>query len=382
VTERPGAWRILVHTPNWVGDVVMATPAFRAVRDLFGKAHITFLARSYLHELLQPAPWYNELISADPAQTLLGLRQLARELAERRFTLAILFPNSFRSSLLVWWAGIPRRVGYARSGRTLLLTEQVQPLRGPNGAFLPRSMVSYYLELVDYLGGDISDRRLHLYVDKQARASLHELLSGRGYDPARPTIVFIPGAKFGASKCWPPRYFSQLADQLLSAQAANLVVVCAPGEEPIGEAIEQLSPPGVIHLWREPLGLGRLKALIAESHLVVTNDTGPRHIAAAFDVPVVTIFGPTDPQWTDTGHKKEVLLKMTGLDCMPCQLPVCPRKHECLEQLLPEQVFGAATELLRRFPPKPAAAAGPTRRGPAEQTGRPADPAGRPPTAP
>jgi heptosyltransferase-2 len=239
-------------------------------------------------------------------------------------------------------------------------------------------MVSYYLELVDYLGGDVGDRRLRLYVDKQARASLHELLAGRGYDPARPTIVFIPGAKFGASKCWPPRYFAQLADQLLEARPANLVVISAPGEEAIGEAIEQLSPRGVIHLWRDPIGLGRLKALVAESHLVVTNDTGPRHVAAAFDVPVVTIFGPTDPRWTDTGHKKEVALAMTGLDCLPCQLPVCPRKHECLEQLLPEQVFQAATDLLGRYPPKPAAAA----RRPAEQAGGSADPAGRSPTAP
>lgn len=358
MTERPGAWRVLVYTPNWVGDVVMATPAFRALRDLFPKAHITFLARDYLRELLEPASWYNEFLSAEPAQTLRGLRQLGHELAQRNFTLAVLFPNSFRSALLVWWAGIPRRVGYARSGRTLLLTEMLQPPRSPDGRFLPRSMVSYYLELVDYLGGDVGDRRLRLHVDKQARASLHELLARAGYDPARPTIVFIPGAKFGASKCWPPRYFAQLADLLLSARSANLVVVSAPGEEPIGEAIEQLSPPGVIHLWREPLGLGRLKALIAESGLVVTNDTGPRHIAAAFDVPVVTIFGPTDPRWTDTGHKKEVALQMTGLDCLPCQLPVCPRNHECLEQLLPDRVFQAAMDLLGRYPPKPAAPAG------------------------
>jgi heptosyltransferase-2 len=201
-------------------------------------------------------------------------------------------------------------------------------------------MVTYYAELVEHLGAHVEDYRLDLRVDEMDRSSLDELLAERGYDPGRPTVVFIPGAKFGSSKCWPPRYFAQLADRLLDAVVCNLVVVCGPGEEAIGKAIEELADDEVIHFWREPLGLGRLKALVAESDLMVTNDTGPRHFAAAFDVPVVTIFGPTDQRWTDSGHRKETPLQMTDLDCVPCQLPTCPRDHECLEQLPPSTSLG------------------------------------------
>jgi heptosyltransferase-2 len=352
MSEGAQGFRILVQAPNWVGDVVMATPAFQALRTRYPEAHITYLVRHYLHELLQPAPWYDDLVAADPAQGFWGLRRLARQLRAQNFRLAVLFPNSFRSAVLAWWARIPRRVGYARDARGFLLTEPLHVPRSEDGRFLPHPMVTYYAKLAEHLGAAVEDRRLLLSVDDADRASLHELLVQQGYAPDRPTIVFIPGAKFGASKCWPPRYFAQLADRLLRAPACNLVVVCGPGEEAIGEAIEQLTPKEVIHVWREPLGLGRLKALVSESQLMVTNDTGPRHFAAAFDVPVVTLFGPTDQRWTDTGHPKEVALQMTGLDCLPCQLPRCPRNQECLEQLLPDQVFEAATELLRRYPPQ------------------------------
>ncbi len=354
MSERGADRRILVYTPNWVGDVVMATPAFRALRRRFPRAHITFLARSYLHELLRPGPWYDQLISADAAQGFWGLRRLARELGHQDHRLAVLFPNSFRSVLLVWWAGVPRRVGYGRGGRNFLLTEPLHAAKDEDGRYLPRPMVGYYAELVEYLGASVEDRRLRLHTDEATRSSLHELLSERGHDPERPTIVLIPGAKFGSSKCWPPRYFAQLADRLLRALPCNLVVVCGPGEEPIGEAIEELTPDEVIHFWREPLGLGRLKCLVAESQLMVTNDTGPRHFAAAFDVPVVTLFGPTDQRWTRTNHAKETALQVTGLDCVPCQLPRCPRDHDCLEKLLPEEVFQAALDLLDRYPPEPA----------------------------
>ena len=359
MSERAEGGRILVHTPNWVGDAVMATPAFGALRERFPRAEITFLARSYLHELLQPGPWFDRLLSADPAQSLRGLHRLARELRQEGFRLAVLFPNSFRSALLAWWAGIPERVGYGRGGRGPLLTEPLPAPRGGDGRFLPRPMVTYYADLVAHLGAEVSDRRLHLAVDDAARSSLHRLLAERGHDPERPTVVFIPGAKFGSSKCWPPRYFAQLATRVLDAMACNLVVVCGPGEEGIGKTIEELTPKDIIHFWREPLGLGRLKALVAESHLMVTNDTGPRHLAAACDVPVVALFGPTDQRWTDTHHPKEAALQMTGLDCVPCQLPRCPRNHECLEQLLPDQVFEAAMDLLRRYPPAPTSAADP-----------------------
>jgi len=348
---RTGA-RILVRTPNWVGDVVMATPAFRGLRRRFPRAHITFLARSYLQELLEPCPWCDEIISADEEKTLGGLRRLARRLQEQDYRLAVLFPNSFRSALLVWLAGIPRRVGYGRDCRTFLLSEPLHVPRDEKGSYLIQPMVTYYAEIVAHLGAEVEDRRPCLAVDPAARESLHQLLSTIGYDPGKPTAVFVPGAKFGSSKCWPPRHFARLAEMMLQEMSWNLIVVCGPGEEAIGEEIEQLAPPGVINLWREPIGLGRLKALVAESALLVTNDTGPRHFASAFDVPVVSIFGPTPQELTDTCHAREVALQLTDLECVPCQLPACPRSHECLEDLLPERVLAAVAGLIERYPPR------------------------------
>jgi heptosyltransferase-2 len=172
-----------------------------------------------------------------------------------------------------------------------------------------------------------------------------------GHDPAKPTAVFVPGAKYGSSKCWPARHFAQLAEMMLDERPWNVIVVCGPGEEEIGRQIEELTPSGVVSLWKEPLGLGRLKALVAESDLMVTNDTGPRHFAAAFDVPVVTLFGATPQDLTRTCHVKEIALQRTDLDCVPCRQRTCPGEHECMVGLLPEEAFSAVTRLMERYPP-------------------------------
>ena len=338
----------------------MATPTLRALRDLYPRAHISYLLKRYVKPLYAGMPYADRLLTYRTSRagrksgrgTLL---RLARRLRQGQFDTAILLPNSFRAAAVCKLARIPRIVGYDRDGRGLLLTDRLVPFRD-NGRFVPTPIVRTYLGIARYLGSENQDRRLELFVTPAERADAEALLERVGLPAGldrpgqaggSPLVILNPGANYGDAKCWPTRSFAELSDRLFEELNATVLLSSAPKEARIVAEILDRARHRPIDLAAAGLSLGTLKEIVRRCDLMVTNDTGPRHIAAAFGTPVVTIFGPTDPQWTEIDFplERQVAVKVF---CGPCQKRVCPLDHRCMTRISPKMVFDACLDLLRQ----------------------------------
>lgn len=346
--------RILVVQPSWVGDAVMATPTLRAIRDLYPKAHISFLMKRYVKPVYSGMPFADRLITYRTGKTSkkAGKGQffeLAARLRARKFDTAILLPNSFKSALVCKMARIPRIIGYERDGRGFLLDDKLLPVKD-RGKFVPSPIVKYYLGIAHYLGSTSRDLKLQLFVTDAERREALQVLErcGVDLDNDRPRILLNPGAQYGAAKCWLPEHFATLADRFVDELGATVLISGAPRERAIIDAVTRHMKHAPVDLSRAGMSLGALKEVVRTCDLMVTNDTGPRHIAAAFDVPVVTIFGPTHPEWTEIYFEKERKVAVKVF-CGPCQKKVCPLDHRCMTEITPGMVFNASVELLPKL---------------------------------
>ena len=340
---------LLVMAPTWVGDVVMATPAFRALRERFDGARIMVAVSRNARPVLDDAPWFDEVVEVTPQDKgIAGTFRLGARLRRGRFDLGVLFTNSFRTGLVMRLAHVRHIVGYTRELRGFLLTDSLRPRR-ENGQLVPAPMVDYYLELCRLVGCDVSNRRLELFYREEVARELDEFSRRHGIDWTRRVVVMSPGASFGWSKCWPVEHFARTAEMLCEEKDVQVVVMCAPAERPLAKSVAEQARCEVTSLHEEPAGLDLLKVLIDRAALLITNDTGPRHYAAAFDTPVVTVFGPTEPKWSDTRFGKERIVRVET-ECAPCQLKYCPVDHRCMRWVKPGMVVEAARELMDEFP--------------------------------
>ena len=335
--------KILVWLPSPLGDAVLCTPALRALRRHFESGEIFFYGNSVVRRVLSPSSFNDGWLEQKSSNPL----AVAGQLRECNFTYAVLFKNSFSSALACFLAGISSRTGYAREGRGFLLTDKLRPPKLPGGGFKPVSMIDYYNAIVSRLGADTSDRNLELSVDpaenKNLVSKLPELNDIKG-----PLVILVPGGAFGPSKCWPSERFAQTADRLIDRYNATIVVSVSPvaAERSIAGEICQSSRNKFINLGNKQISLGMLKALYARADLVISNDTGPRHIAIAFRRKVVTLFGPNDPAWTDTGYENEIQI-VGKAPCVPCRRPTCKLdEHLCMESISVKMVCDAAGKLL------------------------------------
>ncbi len=347
--------RLLVVMPTWLGDCVMATPTLRALRGLYPQAHIAALVSDVMLPALDACPWLNELIPWDRKATrsLAGLWRKARELKRYGFDAAVLLPNSLRSAAIVRLAGIPSRIGYARDGRGWLLADRLQPLR-KDGKHVPVSTLQYYLDIARHLGATDPSPSMELFTqaddDERAARLLTGDTPGSGLDERRPIVLLTPGANFGDAKLWLTDRFAAVADRLHDECGVTVAISGAPGERAILDEVLAAAKSPIIDLAARGIDLKLLKSVVKQCHLVVTNDTGPRHLAAAMGVPVVTVFGPTDPAWTviDFADERQV---MVDVECGPCQQKKCPLSgtadfHQCMTGVSVDMVVDRCVELL------------------------------------
>ena len=315
----------------------------RSLRRRFPEARITALVRRNCKPLLVGLATLDRVLSYPPKT---GLMKLAGRLKRGGFDAAVLFPNSFKTALLAKTVGIPRRIGYDRDGRGFLLTDKLLPQKDA-GKFVPVPTLRYYLGLAGYLGGGAGDGRMELAVTQGDRCDADRVLAAAGVTPEspRPWVLLNPGAQYGAAKLWLPEYFAAVADRFAAERSATVLVSAAPNERPIVGEIRRHAKRGFADLSAHGMTLGALKALCADADLMLTNDTGPRHVAAAVGTRVATLFGPTDPRWTTLDYPREVEL-MEKVFCGPCQLKTCPLDHRCMTRLTPERVYAEATRLL------------------------------------
>jgi len=341
---RPGAVRrILVRGTNWIGDAVLTTPALMAVRKGFPQARIALLAKPAIAELLHGHPAVDEIVlyrDPGPHAGLGGKLTLARLLRRGRYDLAMLFQNAFEAAALTALAGIPNRYGYATDGRSFLLTHRV-----PLTPKIRRShQVHYYLELLRPLGIQVEPEPPTLRTTPDEDAEAIEHLRAFGVDTKKVLIGLNPGSVYGTAKRWLPERFAEVADRVAAEHGGVVLIFGGHGEEELGAALAgRMEAPTVVLSGRTTVR--RLMALIKQCRLFITNDTGPMHIATAFGVPTVAIFGPTDPLTTSpfgSGHE----LVRHPVDCSPCLLRECPIDHRCMQGISVEMVHAAAMRQL------------------------------------
>jgi len=334
----------LVRLPRWVGDALMATPSLRALRRAHPGAEICASASGPIRALLRDLASVDEWLPTEGS----GAREMvrhARALAARRFDWAVLLPDSVHAALAPWLARVPLRAGYARDRvRRALLTTALAPPRAA-GRRLPISMIERYLAISRALGCADDGIDMDVPLDPQASERVTKRLAEAGIGGTDPLVVVTPGASFGASKLWPPEHFSAACDGLRATRGLHAVLAPGPGEESVARAIAATALSAPLVLDAPVTTLPELVALIARAKLVLTNDTGPRHIAVALGTPVISLLGPTDPRHTAHLLKRQRVLR-EPVDCSPCHLKTCPIDHRCMQRLAPERVLAAASELL------------------------------------
>jgi heptosyltransferase-2 len=337
--------RVAVFVPNWIGDAVMATPAIAALRDRFPEARLVGVAKPYVAGLFDGAPWFDECIPFD--RSMVDLLRVSRRLRSARVDLAVLFPNTIRSALAASLGRCRRRIGYDRRGRGWMLTDRLSAATDDRGGLKPSPVLDAYNALVRVVGAE-PDRRLQLFTTPADEFAADAVWRSTGLSRCRRVVCLNPGAAFGSSKYWSVESFASLAWRL-SARGYGVLVLCGPGEREMARQIAAQAGCERVHsLADASLSLGLTKACIRRCNLLVTTDSGPRHFAAAFDRPVVTLFGPTHIAWTETNHAKATHLQK-AVPCGPCQQRTCHLDHRCMTMLTPDEVFAAGESLLARF---------------------------------
>ncbi|MFA9477155.1 lipopolysaccharide heptosyltransferase II [Phycisphaerales bacterium AB-hyl4] len=338
--------RLLVVMPTWLGDVIMATPTLRALRELYPEAHVAGLVRESVRPILAGCPWLNELIGVRHDRGEHRPTGLARRLAAEQFDTAVLLPNSFRTAMAVAMARIPRRVGYDREGRGLLLTDRLLP--SPLGrSRLAVPTLDYYLAIACYMGAASPGHAMALFTEPGEEQSADALLQRVGWEASgdRPLVLLNPGSQ-RASKRWPADRFAAVADHCARQWQAQVALIGAPDEQPIAKQVIAAADTALLNLPAEGLDLATLKAVVRRSSLVITNDSGPRHLAAAFGVPVVTLFGPTAPRWTEIhfADERQVLAPGTA-----ASMKAVDESDACrMDRIEVDAVLEAVTALMTR----------------------------------
>jgi heptosyltransferase-2 len=333
VTVNIAGKRVLIRSPNWLGDAIMALPAMAAFREGLRDATIAVAA------LPSIAPLFEEETPAAPDRLLTVDRRTERRLVrEGRFEVVILLPNSFRAAWTARRAGIPERWGYRGGFRAPILTRAVPR---PAGRV---HQAAYYLGLARSLGFEARDGQPRIRITPATRERATELLARHRIAAGTPLVGMAPGAAYGHAKRWPPARVAELAGRL-GEQGAVCVLVGAGGDRDAGREIESSLPASarVVNLiGRTDLRL--LAGLLASCHAFVSNDSGAMHLAAAAGVPVAAIFGPTDDRVTSPIGDHDVLIHQVF--CRPCMLRDCPIDHRCMKGITVDAVFGAVSKRL------------------------------------
>lgn len=343
--------RIAAVLPNWLGDAVMATPTLRALKRQFPGAELVGIARPAVCELLRGGPSLDALWTLPNGSTAAfgRIRSLVRLLRNGHFDILVHFTNSFATATAAALARIPERIGYARRGRALLLTRKLEPPRDA-GHLRPIPAIDYYLALAAALGCPPESPELELATSAADEAAADRLWDSFGPRARRPTIAINNSGSFGEAKLWPEASVAALARRIVEALDYNALILAGPAEAPSAGRILELAGNAAVFTTAAAPSLGLSKAAVRRSRLMVSTDSGPRHFAAAFGVPLVTLFGPTDPRWTDLHTERDRWIGL-ALPCQPCQKRVCPLgHHHCMRHLEVETVWRALQEQLGKFP--------------------------------
>jgi ADP-heptose:LPS heptosyltransferase len=342
--------RILMIRLRALGDVLLTTPAIRAMRRAYPDAYLAMMVRKNmagsvegnrnLDEVIICDPWYGENWSG--ARKFLGYLRVVRLLRRRRFDLVIdLFGNP-RSAWLTWFSGAPYRLGYNVRGRRFAYNLHKERFLQ---AGEPRREVDIHLDMIRLLGVDTEDKTLEICIGQEHRDRIREHLRDTGISEGDEVISLSPAAKWQAKR-WRPESYTQLA-RLLAEQGSRVIILWGPGELALAEAIARGAGEGVSI--GPPTSLKEAAALVEASAILIGTDSGITHLAEAVRTPSIVLYGPTDPRvWHSDDTDRHVALYLDSLDCLCCNRKQC-ETHECMDQLLPERVLEEVEKLRQRF---------------------------------
>ncbi len=338
---------ILIRGANWIGDSVMSLAALRELRRQFADHHLALFIKPWVAELFEGQNVVDEIITLEDHQSKLQ-RLLRFPDRIRQFDMAILFQNRLEAALVPWLAGIPERIGYSLHGRRFLLTARARPRIKENH----RHQVYYYLDLLhqtglcsrDYLNDPHFKPDIHLSPTAAGLDHARHLLERSGLSTDQPLVAINPGAAYGPVKRWFPERYAELADQLIEKRKTQVVLVGSSDELPLAEKIGRLMRQSPTILTGQTT-LTTLLGLLSSCDLLVTNDSGTMHLAAALDIPQIALFGSTDEVATGPlSPKAEVIHK--HVECSPCLLRECPIDLRCFSRMEVDEVYEAADDLL------------------------------------
>ncbi|MDF1667299.1 MAG: lipopolysaccharide heptosyltransferase II [Planctomycetota bacterium] len=355
--ELPKRPRIYIRIPNWVGDVVMAEPFLRAIRERYPNAIIDVHGRPHLFPFIRPLGYYDEEIPLQRSRGLLwpikeGLR--LKRLKEEPYDLAILLPNSLSSAMIAHAMGARRRVGYRLNGRFFFLTKVLGVRKV--GKLRPIPMVSYYLDLAKAVGADISKIQ-HcpaLPVTPEAQKYAEEFLTEKGGKDGKDIWALNMGGAW-VTKQWKIDHAARFCS-LVIEKGHKVLLLGGPGEEGLAKEVQtRVNSSAIFGMPDAMVPLDKLVAVLKRCRILISTDSGPRHFGIAAGIPVVALIGPTHPGYTGVDYDA-LKVVCDQAPCWPCHLKKCPlpepEHHKCMTALTGDRVFHACEELLTRVAQK------------------------------
>lgn len=342
--------RLGIFLPNWIGDVVMATPALDSLRHLAGDAgHVVGVMRPYVNDVVEGLGYFDKTIHYKPKaqQSELRGKAVINALKEENLDAIVLLTNSMRTAWLAWRSGAKERIGYVRDSRKWLLTTRLtEPVRFGKRSPLPA--IDSYLNLAYATGGEWRAPTLKLGTTEDDRRRADDVWSQLALPSGENVIVFNTGGAYGDAKSWPKDKFGALAKKIVAETELSILVNCGPAERDAAREIVDLAGSDrVVSLAEFDSPIGLSKEVIRRSRLLVSTDSGPRFFGIAFGKPVVSIFGPTDPSLTKTHYDLETPLSLS-LECQYCWERSCPLgHHRCMKDLGVEKVFNTIETYLQ-----------------------------------
>lgn len=341
--------RVLVRGTNWVGDAVMTIPALRKIRKILPQAQITLASRFWAKDLFAEADYVDEFLTAKRGGIMQTLRE-ARDWSQRDFDLALILPNSFGAALVPALARIKYRLGYDTDRRRILLTH---PVALPDWRD-SRHEAYYYLNLVDEVEKLLTGRveiavpDFGLQISEQRSIAATTLLSRFGVSQSDLVIALCPGSINSRAKRWPAENYAALADLVIENLKAKVLLVGSAAEIDVSSEVRAKMRHEPVSLTGET-NLDQLVGVLNRVDLLITNDTGPAHIASALGRPTLVIFGPTNPLTTRPFSDAAQIVRQPP-DCAPCMLRDCPIDHRCMTAITPTAVFERATQMVKTLP--------------------------------
>ena len=335
---------IIVRMPNWIGDLVMATPLTADLRKAFPEASITVMVLEKIGHLLEADPSIDELFFFSKTEGLIRRikeKNLVEKLKVGKYDLGILTTNSFSSAWRFWQGNVKYRIGFRSDGRSFLLNF---PISFPSNRE-KQHLVTTYKSLLTPLGLSPSTRAPLLFLKEGEREKAKAFVKRFDIPSCGSLIGICPGAAYGTAKCWLPDRFREIAKRLIDKDPSYVVLFFGGIEEKqlVHEICVGLSPR-IVNL-AGLTDLRELMSLIANCSLFLTNDSGPMHIADSFNVPMIALFGSTDPIVTGPYRQIQAVLKKE-VACSPCFKKVCPIDFPCMKKLSVNEVFEAALKIL------------------------------------